>query len=437
MERTDINRRRLLQLKLLEVQLKVMELEMEEARKEERRANRKERTAWTRPWILRRPLYGNYEHLLAELNREDRTTYKNFLRFDNDLFTELLQRVTHRIQRKDTRYRRALPAGLKLAVTLRYMASGNTYTDLQFQFRVPHNTISMIIPEVCEALIAELQDEVMPRLGQTEEYWRDIAYQFLDRWNFPHCLGAIDGKHVRIRKPPKSGSLYFNYKRYFSTVLFAIAAADYRFIYVEVGAQGACGDAALFNFSPLKKAIVRDQLNIPKDEILPGEPADAAKIPFFFIGDDAFAMTSYLQKPFPRNRTRPLTERERVFNYRISRARRVVEASFGILSARFQCLLRGLTQSKLTSMNAVVLACVFLHNLLIVRKPAEFQRRRDVQRLMREVPQALDGTNTDKKSRRKKKGRYPDATAGVTVQQQLADYFMTPHGSVNWQLQYI
>lgn len=444
----ETKRRRLIQLQLLELELQVVEIEMkkreEEERREERRARRKPRTVWTRDWIIRRPMYGNYDHLLAELNREDGSTYKNFVRIDQDLFAELLHRITPRIQKKDTRYRKALPAGLKLAVTLRYLATGNTYTDLQYQFRVPHNTISITVPQVCEALIKELQEEVMPKPGETEEYWRDVAYEYLDRWNFPHCLGAMDGKHVRIRKPAKSGSMYFNYKKYFSIVLFAVAAADYRFLYVEVGAQGACGDATIFNFSPLKQHIVWDQLNIPKDEILPGEPNTSTPVPYFFIGDDAFAQSAYLQKPFPRNRQRPLDQREKVYNYRLSRARRVVEASFGILSTRFQCLLRGLTQAKTESMTSVVMACVFLHNLLIQRKPAEFLRRRDVQRMMRDVPQVLDDAvstdaNTTRRGRKKKKqpGRYPDPTAGVDVQQRLADYFLTPHGSVDWQLQYI
>ena len=104
-----------------------MELEMkkrgadEERRREERRANRKKRTVWTRAWILRRPMFGNYEQLLGELNRED-----NFLRVDNDLFGKLVHCITPRIQKKHTRYRKALPAGLKLAITLRYLASGNT-----------------------------------------------------------------------------------------------------------------------------------------------------------------------------------------------------------------------------------------------------------------------------------------------------------------------
>ena len=57
--------------------------------------------------------------------------------------------------------RRPLEPGLKLAVTLRHMATGNSYKSLEYGFRVPHNTISLFVPEVCRAIIDEFQFEVL------------------------------------------------------------------------------------------------------------------------------------------------------------------------------------------------------------------------------------------------------------------------------------
>jgi len=68
-----------------------------------------------------------------------------------------------------------------------------------------------------------------------------IANEFEQRWNFPHCVGAMDGKHIVVQKPTKSGSAFFTYKHTFAIQLLAVVDADYKFIYVDVGCQGRIG----------------------------------------------------------------------------------------------------------------------------------------------------------------------------------------------------
>lgn len=75
-------------------------------------------------------------------------------------------------------------------------------------------------------------------MPNTVQEWRAIAQRFEDRWNFPHCLGAWDGKHIRIVPPPGSGSYFYNYKQFHSIVLMACLNADYEFIWVDVGTNG-------------------------------------------------------------------------------------------------------------------------------------------------------------------------------------------------------
>lgn len=65
------------------------------------------------------------------------------------------------------------------------------------------------------------------------ELWLEIAKRYYKKTNYPNCIGSIDGKHIRIRKPAKSGSYYSNYKKFFSIVLLAVADANCSFIAID------------------------------------------------------------------------------------------------------------------------------------------------------------------------------------------------------------
>lgn len=84
-------------------------------------------------------------------------------------------------------------------------------------------------------------EKQMPK--PTTDDFRRIIREFHDEWHFPNCVGAIDGKHVRIRNPANAGSSFFNYKEYHSIVLLAIVDASYKFIAVDVGSFGRESDS--------------------------------------------------------------------------------------------------------------------------------------------------------------------------------------------------
>ncbi|XP_052777963.1 uncharacterized protein LOC128215302 [Mya arenaria] len=140
------------------------------------------------------------------------------------MFDDILQRLMPHIQKKYTRFHDVLHADLKLAMTLRCMASEDTYATLAYYFRVAAGSVCHFIPEVCTALLL-YKDDVLA-IPTTPEAWCEVAAQLKRRWNKPHSLGALDGKHVETKKPPSSGSLYHNYKGFFSIVLLAFVDAN-------------------------------------------------------------------------------------------------------------------------------------------------------------------------------------------------------------------
>ena len=297
----------------------------------------------------------------------DEEHYKNYLRMDLETFEELVSKLEPLLKKKDTRMRNAISPGEQLAVTLRFLATGESYTSLQYQFRINKGTLSLLIPRVCTAIAEVLADYI--KCPSTVEQWEEIAHNFLVKWQLPNCLGAIDSKHVRILHPPGTGSNYFNYKGFFSIVLLAVAGPNSEFIYADVGCQGRISDGGVLRNTDFYQALEQDKLSIPQPKQLPIDDISYEDwkpvIPHYFVGDDAFSLTPNVMKPYPN---RGQTEEQRVLNYRLSRARRVSENAFGILSAKFRVFHSTLcvTPGHATT---IVHATLVLHNFLLRNCP--------------------------------------------------------------------
>lgn len=191
----------------------------------------------------------------------------------------------------------------------------------------------------------------------TEYEWEKIADSFQEKWNFPNCLGAVDGKHVRIVRPANSGSYYYNYKGFFSIVLMAIVNANMEFILVDVGTNGRVSDGGVLENTDFYLKLIDNSLNIPHSkEIGPKK----RKLRFVFVADEAFALRENFMKPY---NIKELDYPKKIFNYRLSRARNVVEIVFGILAARFRLLHTEINMDEKT-IKLAVLACCILHNYL-------------------------------------------------------------------------
>jgi len=282
---------------------------------------------------------------------------------------------------------------------------------------------------VCEAISNAYADQVMV-CPTDEAEWAAIAHEYRIKWQVPHALGAIDGKHIALRKPAGSGSLYHNYKGFFSIVLMALVDADYKFIWADLGGKGHQSDAQIYNDSELKECLDNGDLHIPPADHLPNDNQD---MPYFFLGDDAFGLRTSLMKPYPE---RGLTRSKRIYNYRISRGRRVVENAFGILASRWRCLLRTMQQSPAVVVK-MVKAMLVLHNLMRIRFPAAGNDIIDHENENHEVIPGAWRLNANMNEVYMAVGGNYDQLAAKRQRETLRIYFNSEAGSVPWQEQMV
>ena len=117
---------------------------------------RRRRKCWTRALLKRR----TGSSLLEDLSLGDPTGFNNFARVSRNDFEQILMQIGPQIARQDTNFRKSVSVTDRLLITLRFLATGDTFQSLMYTFRVAKSTISLIIPEVCQALVSVLEDTI-------------------------------------------------------------------------------------------------------------------------------------------------------------------------------------------------------------------------------------------------------------------------------------
>lgn len=259
-----------------------------------------------------------------------------------------------------------------------------------------------------------------------------IAQEFRERWNFPNCVGAMDGKHIQLKQPPKSGSYYFNYKGTFSIVLLAVVDANYKFAYIDVGCNGRISDGGVYRNSSLSTAINNDLLGIPSPKLV-GD----TELPFVIVADDAFPLKPNIMKPYA---SRGLTREKRIFNYRLSRARRISENAFGILANRFRVFLTPMQLSTESAEKAVLASCA-LHNFLRENSPNQYTPSGtfDIEDLETGIVQegSWRSENLNSFQSIRVTGASNYAFDAKDIREEFCRYFSSEEGMVPWQDKFI
>ena len=187
------------------------------------------RRIWVTTLLKDRDTRGVWNSIIPDLEpgRRIRGSFSNYFRMDEGCFEDLLAKVGPVIQRQQTNMRSPILPQQRLAVTLRYLATGCSYTELYYNFRISVSSISKIIPETCKAIYEVLQHDHLCT-PTTQQQWTEISKKLFDKWQFPNAIGALDGKHIVMTKPWHAGSYYHNYKGTESIVLMAMCDAEYR-----------------------------------------------------------------------------------------------------------------------------------------------------------------------------------------------------------------
>lgn len=227
-----------------------------------------------------------------------------------------------------------------------------SFRGLAYSFRLGKTTVRKIVYTTCTVLWSNLQPVHLP--VPTAEILNKVADKYFNKWQFPNCVGAIDGKHCRIKNPPHAGSSYYNYKHFFSMHL----QADKRFLVIEVGGRGRQSDGGTFYYSNLNKALENNRLNMPVPRTLPGSDVT---LPMVIIGDEAYPLKCYLMRPYPQSVLNPANE---IFNKRLSRARKCVECAFGILCAKWRILNKAI-ETNCKNARLIIKTTCLLHNIII------------------------------------------------------------------------
>lgn len=218
----------------------------------------------------------------------------------------------------------------------------------------------------------------------------------------------------------------------------AVVDHNYRFVIADVGAFGSESDGGVFAQTSFGQAIVNETvcetMRVPQDRTIPDVEGP---VPFYLVGDDAFPLKRYLLKPFAG---RNLPELEATFNYRLSRARRIVENAFGILAARWR-IFRTCIIGAPEKIERYALACICLHNYIMDREQKTFKRYNppgyaDMEDEDGTVIMGAYHQEITDFSPMSQLGSHNAKRAAFEVRQKLAQYFMN-EGQLPWQAAYI
>ena len=271
-------------------------------------------------------------------------------------FDRLLVILRPFLQREDTRFRNCITPEKVLAIGIYRLAHGGSFENAGVAMNVGKSTAIEAFVDVVDGLY-ELRNDYIKFPTTVAETSASIA-TFTPLSNLPNIAGAIDGTHIKIKAPKDSAVDYFSRYQQHDVVVQAVVNGKKAFMDVAAGFPGSMHDARV-----LRNSIIYEKAE--HGDILAEGPihrVDGSEIQPYLVGDSAYPLSPWLQKPFPEGTRDPDEIR---FNQELSSARVQVECAFGILKSRWRILM-GMEESKVQLISKIILACAVLHNFCIL-----------------------------------------------------------------------
>lgn len=277
---------------------------------------------------------------------------ENF-RMSRETFVYLCNELRSTVEKSDTAMRKAIPVEQRVALTLWLLATNADYRTIGHLFGVSKSTVCVVTKEVCTAIVHVLLPKYIK--FPVGEGMKEVVDGFKHKWGFPQCAGAVDGTHIPIVSPEEYPADYYNRKGWHSILMQGTVNHLGHFVDVYVGWPGRVHDARVF----VNSTLYRKGQN---GELLPTltESIGGVDVPLVILGDPAYPLLPWLMKAFPDNGR--LSSQQKLFNYRLSHARVVVEHAYGRLKGRWRCLLKRL-DVHVRDVPELVAACCVLHNM--------------------------------------------------------------------------
>ena len=273
------------------------------------------RTIWVRP-------RSDHWWKDVESGKYGENWWKENLRMTKHTFQILCSELQPYIQKETTALRAPISVEGRVAITVWKLATNVEYRTLSNLFGIGVSTVAVIVVETCQAITSNLLKQYV--YIPEGELLKEVVRGFESCWGFPQTAGATDGSHIPIIQPQDCASDYYNRKSYYSIIVQGLVDFHGRFMDVCIGWPGKVHDARVFANSTV-------YIKGRRGNLFPSwtRKLGSVEVPLVILGDPAYPLLPWLMKPYAYNAH--TTAKEKLFNYRQSRARMVVENAFGRL----------------------------------------------------------------------------------------------------------